>query len=185
MDNETDEQVAVRAQGGNTDAYAELLSRYENRLLRYVNFLIHDSSLASDVVQETFISAYQNLRSYDAKRKFSSWLYRIAHNKSIDAIQNDRHLSDTDIHELAVTAYEPTVSDMYDASLLKADVQTCIQKLNPKQKSVIQLIYFEQMSYSDASDVLHVPVPTIGTWLSRAKKNLKDICTTQGVTYDS
>lgn len=181
---ESDEHIAAIAQQGDTDAYEALMSRYEERLLRYAAFILHDSSLAADVVQETFIKAYQNLKGYDPRRKFSSWIYRIAHNQAIDAIRKEHQLTDTEINERMIPAYEPTVSDDIDAKLLNADVQECVGKLSARYREVVQLVYLEGMGYTDASDVLHIPTSTVGTWLSRAKRELREICDAQGVKYE-
>ena len=78
----SDEVLVVQVIEGDADAYATLMTRYESRLLRYVIYLIHDQAAAEDAVQETFIKAYQNLRSYKPSYKFSSWIYRIAHNEA-------------------------------------------------------------------------------------------------------
>ncbi len=179
--NDSDESIVARVTNGDTDAYGVLMHRYEDKLLRYVVYLIHDSATAHDVVQETFIKTYKNLHGYNPKHKFSSWIYRIAHNEAMNAIKKTKHLSDTDITELPELSYEPKLAESLDKALLAENVQGCISELEPKYREVIQLIYFERMKYDEASDVLHVPTSTIGVWLSRAKSRLKQICEQKGV----
>lgn len=177
----TDESIIVSVIAGDIDAYAEILTRYEAKLHRYVVYLIHNQTMADDVVQDTFIKAYQNLQGFNAKYKFSSWIYRIAHNEAMNAIKKVRHLTDDDIDELPESGYDQRVEELVDQDILKTHVQGCLSELDPRYREVIQLVYFEHMKYEEISDVLHVPTSTVGVWLSRAKKRLKELCNQRGV----
>ncbi len=179
---ETDEALVARVVGGDTDSYSLLMSRYEAKLLRYVTYLVHDQMTAHDVVQDTFIKAYQNLQSFNNKYKFSSWVYRIAHNEAMNTIKKSKHISPDSFDEMHDFAYDPNVADLIDKGMLKEHVHICVSKLEPKYREVVQLVYYEHMKYEEVSDVLHVPTSTVGVWLARAKKRLKQICEQQGVT---
>lgn len=178
---DTDAAIVSRIIRGDIDAYALLMNRYEVKLQRYVTYLIHDSASARDIVQDTFIKAYQHLRGYNPKYKFSSWIYRIAHNEAMNTVKKLRHLTDTDIDTLPEIQYDQKVSDSIDAEMLKTDVHACVAQLEPKYRDVVQLVYFEQLKYDEVSDVLQIPASTVGVWLSRAKKKLKEICQQKGV----
>lgn len=178
----TDESIVATVIHGDVDAYALLMDRYEAKLRRYVVYLIHDDGAAADIVQETFIKAYHNLRGFNAKYKFSSWIYRIAHNEAMNAIRKNRHVASTDIDQLADESYESNAGDLLDSQATKKGVHDCLSKIAPKYREVVQLIYFEHMKYEEVSDVLHIPTSTVGVRLSRAKKKLKDICQKKGVT---
>ena len=80
----SDEEIVELVRRKNKNFYAQLISRYQKKLLRYANYLIADEDLAADAVQEAFIKAYINLHAFNLKLKFSSWLYRITHNQAID-----------------------------------------------------------------------------------------------------
>lgn len=177
----TDEAIVAKVTSGDTDAFAELMARYETKLHRYVTYLIHNQSTATDVVQDTFIKAYQNLKSYNPKYKFSSWIYRIAHNEAMNSIKKSRRQSSQDLSELPDIDYGHRLEELVDKKILKEHVLGCMKKLDPKYREVVQLIYFEQMKYDDVSDILRVPTSTVGVWLSRAKSQLKKICEQRGV----
>lgn len=179
-DDAPDEAIVATVVEGDIDAYATLMRRYETKLQRYVTYLIHDATTAQDVVQETFIKAYQNLRGFNAGYKFSSWLYRIAHNEAMNAIKKSKHLSDNDISEIPELSYDARFAETIDANIAKAHVHGCVNKLEPKYREVVQLIYFEHMRYEEVSDVLHIPVSTVGVWLSRAKAKLRTLCKEKG-----
>lgn len=180
LDN-TDESIVASIVAGDVDAYAEIMARYEPKLHRYVTYLIHNQTMADDVVQDTFIKAYQNLKGFNPKYKFSSWIYRISHNEAMNAIKKLRHMSDTDIDELPDTGYDQRIEELVDSSILSEHVQGCLGKLEPKYREVIQLVYFEHMKYEEVSDVLRIPTSTVGVWLSRAKTRLRDLCKQRGV----
>ena len=177
----SDETIVAQVKAGDTDAYATLMERYEAKLIRYVVYLIHDTVSAHDIVQDTFIKAYQNLQAFNPKYKFSSWLYRIAHNEAMNVIKKNRHITDYDIETLPEAGYDQRLEELIDNDALKAHVHECLNKLDVKYREVIQLIYFERMKYEEVSDVLHIPASTVGVWASRAKAKLKDICEQKGV----
>lgn len=177
----SDESIVAEITAGNVDMFAEIMTRYEAKLTRYVIYLIHDNGTATDVVQETFIKAYQNLNSFNTKYKFSSWIYRIAHNEAMNAIKKHRFLYSEEVDDLPSKEYEQNISELIDGDLLKINVHDCLRQLEPKYREVIQLVYFENMKYDDVSDVLHIPSSTVGVWLSRAKSKLKLICSQKGV----
>ncbi len=179
--NETDESIVARVIDGDIEVYATLMLRYEARLRRYVVYLIHDQAAAEDIVQETFIKAYQNLRGFNAKYKFSSWIYRIAHNVAMDTIKANRHVTDDDVETLPDTEYDQQVETLVDRDILRTHVRGCMDDMDQKYRDVVQLVYFEHMKYDEVSDVLHVPVSTVGVWLSRAKSQLKQSCRQKGV----
>lgn len=177
-----DESLVTRVIEGDLDAYGELMTRYEARLLRYATYLIHDSDMAADVVQETFIKTYQNLRGFNASYKFSSWIYRIAHNEAMSALRREKHVDhDADIHESA-TSEEPTIMHVIDETILREDLAACLDELEPKYREVLMLQYYEDMKYADIADVLHIPASTVGVWASRAKAKMQAICRKKGVT---
>ena len=100
---------------------------------------------------------------------------------TMNAIKKERHLTDDEIEELPDTGYEQKTEELIDSNILKEQVHGCLDKLDPKYREIIQLVYFEHMKYDEVSDILKVPTSTIGVWLSRAKTRLKDICKQRGV----
>src|SRR5437868_12064829 len=87
---ETDESVAARVQAGNTEDFGVLVDRYQEKLLRYARKFLLDRDDAKDVVQDVFIKAYENIQSFDTSRRFSPWIYRIAHNEFVNALKKKK-----------------------------------------------------------------------------------------------
>src|SRR4051812_39173558 len=97
----SDEQIVAQIQNGKSDLFGIIVERYEARFKRYATKFIKSHFDSEDVIQEVFIKAYRNIQSFDASRKFSSWIYRIAHNEFINFIKKRRietvPLFDTDV----------------------------------------------------------------------------------------
>lgn len=177
-----DEEIVRRIIRGDSDAFAEIMQRYEARLLRYVVYLIHNEPMARDAVQETFIKSYKNLRSFNDKYSFSSWIYRIAHNEAINAIKREKHIvGGLNVEELKEATYETSVIEDIDRAILKGNVTACLDALDKRYREVLMLQYYENMKYSEIADVLHMPASTVGVWASRGKTLLKEICEKKGV----
>ena len=82
---QTDEEIAAAVQGGDSEAFGLLVQRYEQKLLRYGSKFLISGEDPKDLLQDIFIKAYANIQSFDARRVFSPWMYRIAHNEFINA----------------------------------------------------------------------------------------------------
>ena len=182
----TDEQIVALVQKGDRDMYALIVERYERKLLRYGVYLLKDHDIAADIVQDTFIKAYINLQSFNTHKKFSSWIYRIAHNEAINYIKRSKKshtFTELDTDEDDYLA-EYTLEKVIDKNLMKANVQKCLKNVDIKHQEIIGLFYFEGLKYEEISDILHMPTSTVGVKVSRARKALKDVCQKQGVSYE-
>ncbi|PIR89594.1 MAG: RNA polymerase sigma factor SigW [Candidatus Harrisonbacteria bacterium CG10_big_fil_rev_8_21_14_0_10_40_38] len=173
---DTDEAIAFRVQNGDRESFGVLVQRYESKMLRYARkFLSHTGDM-QDVVQEVFLKAYINIQSFDTKRKFSSWLYRIAHNEFISLIRKNSRQPffsfDADTifpHPVA----EETSDGLLKDKELKEALDSCLAKLSPKYRELLTLFYFEELSYQEIADILRVPVSTVGVRLKRGKDHLR------------
>ncbi len=162
--------------------YRVIIERYQQPLLRYVTYLIHDPETAEDVVQDTFLKAYKNLRGFRPDAKFSSWLYRIAHNAAMDAVKHQSASID-DLRAVdELISQDMDIADLVDAHIAASDVAGCLSKLPIKYREAIILFYLRDKSYSEISDVLHISVSAVGVRIYRAKTRLRSICKARGVT---
>jgi len=179
MEQLTDAQLIERIRNGEMNLFSELVLRYQNKLFAYVYRLVGHKEEAEDVLQEIFIKVYKNLNSFEADRKFSSWIYRISHNEAINFLKKNR--------KVLVLYYE---DDDYLLKKLKTDnnflkdiittetsqqLKKVLAKLPPKYQEVIILKYLEEKSYEEIAVILHKPINTVGTLLNRAKSQLKKL----------
>lgn len=171
-----DEELAELVQRKNEQAFGVLMKRYQPKMLRYGRRFLSDRAPIEDVVQEVFIKTYENIQSYDATRPFSPWIYRIAHNQFVSALRAHSRLPfitvDLDLFP-AHASYEIDPAGDEEREQMRAFVDRGLESLSPIYREVLVLYYLEQLSYQEISDVLHVPVGTVGIRLRRAREALK------------
>lgn len=172
----TDEQVAALVQKGDQEAFGTLVERYETKLTRYGKKFLSRHEDIQDIVQDVFLSAYQNLQSFDATKRFSPWIYRIAHNAFVNALRRQSYrpviLPDFDI----LLSYHVT-EDLGHSERERQEMQQMIEKslegLAPKYREVLVLYYIEDLSYKEIAEVLRIPHGTVGVRIKRAREALK------------
>ena len=129
-----------------------------------------------DVVQEVFIKTYQNIRSFDTSQKFSPWIYRIAHNKTISNFRSSAVRSslslDNDDYASMIHDDPPSEQRALDSSD-KALLEKALNAIAANYREVLVLYYLEEKSYDMIADILEKPPGTIATLLHRAKKSLR------------
>lgn len=178
----SDEELAESVQKGDLDAFGLLVSRYENKILRYGRRFLFRYEEIEDLVQEVFIKVYVNIRSFDSSRKFSSWIYRIAHNEFVNAIKkkDKKFLSffDLDTFLPHPKAKEETDKDVVEKDI-KSILDKSLDKLKPKYREILILHYLEALSYKEIADVLRIPPSTVGVRIKRGKDAIKKILTSE------
>ena len=177
----TDNELIDVVRGGQTEQYAKIIERYQGKLFAYLYRLIGNRDEAEDLLQDVFIKAYKNLRSYDSSRKFSSWIYRIAHNEAVNFIKRKslkRFVSWEDISSTKDKLESSSNEESADGAWIRKEsikeVDDAINKLPIKYKQVLLLRYFSDKSYDEIGEILGKPVNTVGTLINRAKKKLSD-----------
>lgn len=175
---QTDEEIALLVQTGDSQAFGMLVERYEAKLSRYARKFLFGYHDAQDMVQEVFIKAYANIRGFDAGRSFSSWIYRIAHNEFINAIKK-RGREPITFFDPDTLFPHPVARDNPQREMDQREMQDmlneCLDQLDPKYREPLVLYYFEDLDYQKISEVMHIPVSTVGVRISRGKQHLKII----------
>ena len=179
----SDEQIVVVVRKENKELYSEIIGRYHSKLSHYLRKFIHDGDELEDVLQAVFIKAYENLYGFDEKRKFSSWIYRIAHNEAINHIKKHARVS-VSIDEIGMFLLDEKIDlqNGVDQEILKQKMEDALSEMKDKYRTPLVLYFFEQKSYEEMSEILRVPVNTVGTLIARGKKNLKIILEKYGTT---
>jgi RNA polymerase sigma-70 factor (ECF subfamily) len=163
------------------DFFVCIIKRYDQKLLRYIYRITNvGKEDAEDLLQEIFIKVYKNLNGYDQKLKFSSWIYRIAHNQIIDNYRKIKARPDVLDIELNDEFINNLKSDFdmdkeMDDKLLNFEVKDIIVKMDRKYREVLVLKYLEDKDYNEISDILKKPKGTVATLLNRAKKQFRKV----------
>jgi RNA polymerase sigma-70 factor (ECF subfamily) len=178
MPEKSDEEIAKEVQGGSVQAFGVLMKRYEDKLLRYARRFVSDGADMQDLVQDVFIKAYSNIKSFDINRKFSPWIYRIAHNEFVNAIKKkvrERIFSfDLDVL-LPHQVRDQKVANAIDNDDLRKMLDKCLNKIEAKYREPLVLYYFEELDYKEIAEILKMPISTVGIRLQRGREALKKI----------
>ncbi|WP_243293096.1 RNA polymerase sigma factor SigW [Bacillus sp. FJAT-47783] len=167
---------------GDQEAFADLVDLYKDKIYQLCYRMLGNAHEAEDIAQEAFIRAYVNIHTFDINKKFSTWLYRIATNLSIDRIRKkkpdyflDAEVSGTE----GLTMYSQIASSELkpDEEVEAMDLQDMIQqeilKLPEKYRSVIVLKYIDELSLQEISDILEIPIGTVKTRIHRGREALR------------
>jgi len=159
--------------------YDEIIDRYQGKLFAYLYRLMGSKEDAEDVLQDVFLKAYENLKSYDPKRKFSSWIYRISHNEAVNYIRRKslkKFISWENIvmskDKLEMSNSENGADKIFLKKERKQELERALEKLPFKYRQILLLRYFSEKSYQEISEILAKPINTVGTLISRAKEKL-------------
>jgi RNA polymerase sigma-70 factor (ECF subfamily) len=173
-----DEEIARLIQSGRVEFFDALVKRYEVKISRYARKFLSDKDDIGDVLQDIFIKVYTNIKSFDANRKFSSWIYRIAHNELVNALKKRKNkilpLIDLDIF-LPYNISKDDFNKNNDQQDVKKIVEECLGQLTEKYKEIIILYYLEELSYKEIADILQIPVSTAGIRIKRGREMMQSI----------
>jgi len=170
----TDEEMVDKVRLTDQELYVVIVERYQTKLLRYITNLIGDENKAADVVQEAFIKAFINLNSFDIKKKFSSWIYRIAHNEAMNIVKKYR--KEVSIPDGVEFESSESIEDDFEQKEISLKVLKCLEGIPILYSDPLTLRYIEEKSYEEISDILRIPMGTVATRIARAKKLMKHLC---------
>ena len=151
-----------------------MMDAYQSRLYWHIRRLIVDHDLAQDVLQDTFIKAYQNFHQFKQDSQLYTWLYRIATNESLQKLNKLKKMQKTDEdaeYYLQNLVAENVESDAEEIQIL---LQKAIQTLPEKQKLVFTMRYYEDLPYEEISQILDMSVGTLKTNYHYAKQKVED-----------
>ncbi len=169
---------------GDSDLFAQLMRRYEKRIVNYVYRITHRYEDAHDLAQEVFVKVYLALDRYDPKYQFSTWIFRIAQNSAIDALRK-KGVSEVSLtrndddegqggkeREFADVGVSP-YRDLKNKQLSSA-IDHAVDQLPVEYRELIQLRHFAELSYDEIADMKQLPLGTVKNKLFRARNMLKD-----------
>ncbi len=173
-----DEQLVKQALEGSEEAFRDLVTRYQRPIFALVLRMVRDPAEAEELAQDVFIKAYGALDRFDRSRKFSSWLFKIAHNTAIDRLRRKRIatvpletppgepdplavLSDTRVESPSAATERGELAEAFEAAL---------SRLRPAYREVLLLRFQQGMAYDEIADVTGLALGTVKTHIHRARK---------------
>lgn len=185
----TDAELVASALRGSQDAYRELVKRFERPVYSLVLRMVQDSGTAEDLAQEVFVKAFRRLDTYDPQWKFSSWLFKIAHNTTIDHLRKGTpdtvplETEEDDKGSLASVLADESGEDPRAAAErrdLGRSLEKAIGQLRPEYRQAVLMFYVHGASYQEICEALGQPLGTVKTNLHRARKELAQVMTALG-----
>jgi RNA polymerase sigma-70 factor, ECF subfamily len=174
--NKTDNEL-VKLSLDNSDHFLCLTRRYESKLLHYImrisKFRRED---AGDILQDIFVKTYYNLNEFNGELKFSSWIYRIAHNQTVSEIRKKSVRPSVPFEKEDIDKFEDVfdiVKDI-DNSFEREKIDKALSLLDEKYREVLVLRFLDEKDYTEIADILKKPTSTIGNLILRGKKLFKE-----------
>jgi len=176
----SDEQLMLLFQGGDENAYIELVNRYKDKLINFIFNYLGDLESSEDVVQDTMIKLYQKKHYYKEIAKFSTWLYTIAKNLANTELRKRKQRKTTLLSQFSkddktydLPSNDPEPGQEIQTDIVNKIIRDAIYQLSEKFKIVIVLRDIQQLSYEDISKIINVPVGTVKSRINRARLQLQ------------
>jgi RNA polymerase sigma-70 factor (ECF subfamily) len=174
--------IALIVKKGGLEYYLEIVRRYQRKLFSYIFRLVRSREETEDILQNVFVKTYRNLSRFDQKKKFSSWIYRIAHNEAVNYLKRRSRKQfvsweDLSSGEIKAEARSEEKSPLQEWAVKESreELKRAIKKIPRQYREVLELRYFSEKSYKEISRLLKRPVNTVGTLINRAKMKLAEV----------
>ena len=181
---EEDRILIIAARNGEPKAFEKLMQRYRKSVYYTLLKMVRNEEDAEDLTQEAFAKAFASIQNFDAQYSFSTWLFRIATNNCIDFIRKKK-LQTLSIHAGNESGTSSGISDVKDEDMnpnermlsdqRKKIVHEAVEKLSPRYKQLIELRFFQELSYEEIAETLELPLGTVKAQLHRAKDLLNQM----------
>jgi RNA polymerase sigma-70 factor (ECF subfamily) len=185
----TDGELIETAISGREDSFEELVRRYQRPITNYVYRMLSDYDAALDVTQEVFIKVYNSLARYSSDYKFSTWLYRIAHNAAIDYMRRNSVNSQSieaenadGTYQLQIESPRPTPEQDRERSEWRTEIETVVKCLPTVYRELIMLRHAQDLSYDEIAEITNLPLGTVKNRLFRAREMMREIFVERGFT---
>ena len=173
--------LVEQAVGGNEKAYEKIVDKYKRALYYHILKIVRDNEVIDDLVQEIFAKAFGNIHSYNSDYAFSTWLYRIATNHSIDYLRKKKLKTYSIDEPISTKEGEmqveiPDNSFEADQMLLRKQrrniIKEALEQLPEKYRTVIEMRHMEEKSYQEIAEILDLPLGTVKAHIFRARELL-------------
>ena len=181
--------LVTRAVAGREDGFEELVRRYQRPIAAYVYRMVGDYEAALDVTQEVFIKVYNSLRRYRSEFKFSTWIYRIAHNSAVDHLrrystrgQSLTNEFDGEQYDLPIESRRLSPEQESERAERRAEIEQVVRQLPTAYRELVLLRHSHDLSYDEIAEVTGLPLGTVKNRLFRAREVMRQQFVERGIT---
>ncbi|MBQ8961189.1 MAG: RNA polymerase sigma factor [Ruminococcus sp.] len=169
---------------GEREGLAEIVREYSDGLILYINSFVHNIGLSEDIAEDVFVDIALKRPRYSGKSSFKTWLYAIARYTALDRLKHCSRSSDRPIDQMYELSDETDLEKAYIRSEQRIALHRALSKLSDDYSQVLYLVYFEQLSYSEAGRVMKKSQRQVKNLVYRAKKALREILEKEGIEYE-
>ena len=186
-----DGELITRALAGREESFEELVRRYQRPIVAYVYRMVGDYDSALDLTQEVFIRIYNSLGRYRPEFKFSTWIYRIAHNAAIDHLRRSDSSRTEDLEvegeggqtfQRPLASKAPTPEQLSERNERRGEIEEVIRQLPPAYRELIVLRHAHDFSYDEIAEVTGLPLGTVKNRIFRAREAMRAHLVERGIT---
>ncbi len=185
----SDAELISTAISGREASFEEIVRRYQRPIVSYIYRMLGNQDSALDVSQEVFIKVYNSLSKYSSEYKFSTWLYKIAHNAAIDFIRrNSHHTQSLEMEnedgtfELQIESKRPTPEQERERTEWRTEIEGVVNRLPAGYRELILLRHSQDMSYDEIAEITNLPLGTVKNRLFRAREMMREMFVEKGIT---
>ncbi|HEX3558277.1 MAG TPA: sigma-70 family RNA polymerase sigma factor [Pyrinomonadaceae bacterium] len=185
-----DSELVLSALAGREDGFEELVRRYQRPIVGYVYRMVGDYDAALDLAQEVFIKVYNSLTRYRPEFKFSTWIYRIAHNSAIDHLRRAGTSRTEDLEvegeggrmfEKPLASRAPTPEQETERGERRAEIEEVVRQLPAAYRELIVLRHAHDLSYDEIAEVTCLPLGTVKNRIFRAREAMRELLVARGI----
>jgi RNA polymerase sigma-70 factor, ECF subfamily len=184
----SDAELVTSVAGGRDNGFEELVRRYQRPIISYIYRMLNDYEASLDVSQEVFIKVYNSLDRYSCDYKFSTWLYRIAHNAAIDHLRrnsvNPQSLETENgdgAYQIQIESPHPTPEQERERSEWRTEIEAVVKRLPTAYRDLILLRHSKDLSYEEIAEVTGLPLGTVKNRLFRAREMMRGLLVERGI----
>jgi RNA polymerase sigma-70 factor (ECF subfamily) len=185
----TDRELVATAVSGVEGSFEELVRRYQRPISAYVYRMVGNYESALDLTQEIFIKVYSSLRRYREEFKFSTWIYKIAHNSAVDHLRRNSTREQSlvvgpegDQFDLPVESTRLTPEQESERKERRGEIESVVRTLPANYRELIILRHSQDLSYEEIVDVTGLPLGTVKNRLFRAREMMRQQFVERGIT---
>ncbi|MBK6723693.1 MAG: sigma-70 family RNA polymerase sigma factor [Acidobacteria bacterium] len=185
----SDGDIIAGTVAGRLDGFEELVRRYQRPITGYVFRMVGEYESALDVTQEVFIKVYNSLHKYSPEYKFSTWLYRIAHNAAVDHLRRNSITPQSLEAENADGSFQIQIESRLSSpeqdrerSEWRTEIDSVVRTLPPAYRDLIMLRHGQDLSYDEIAEVTGLPLGTVKNRLFRARELMREMFIARGFT---
>jgi len=184
-----DSDLVASAVTGLEGSFEELVRRYQRPISAYVYRMVGDYESALDLTQEIFIKVYNSLRRYNSEFKFSTWIYKIAHNSAVDHLrrtatreQSITSGTESESFELPIQSNRPTPEQESEQKERRIEIESVVRTLPGNYRELVILRHSQDLTYEEIVEVTGLPLGTVKNRLFRAREMMRQQFVEKGIT---